>query len=122
MVVHATRRATSCQAATWCATACLLLLPSLFSPARLPAAGLSSASALLPAFQRPLPDEEPFFAAARENLARSTRAQNRYAYKERRAELHMNPFGRLGTGGIRVYEVTPEPDGSAVTRRLIERD
>ena len=71
---------------------------------------------------RPLPDEESFLAAARENLARSNREQNRYAYKERRAELHMNPFGRLGTGEVRLYDVTPGPDPSAYFRRLLERD
>jgi hypothetical protein len=71
---------------------------------------------------RPLPDEEPFFAETRENLARSTRVQNRYAYKERRTELHMNPFGRLGTGDTVVHEVTPSEDGRATYRRLLERD
>jgi len=71
---------------------------------------------------RPLPQAEPFFAAARENLMRATREQNRYAYKERRAELHMNPFGRLGAGEIRVYEVTPGPEPSVYFRRLLERD
>jgi hypothetical protein len=71
---------------------------------------------------RPLPDEEAFFAAARENLARAGREQNRYAYKERRAELHMNPFGRLGAGEVRLYEVTPGPEPSVYYRRLLERD
>jgi hypothetical protein len=71
---------------------------------------------------RPLPNEEAFFAAARENLARAGREQNRYAYKERRAELHMNPFGRLGTGEVRLYEVTPGSDPSVYYRRLLERD
>src|SRR5687767_9960331 len=71
---------------------------------------------------RPLPDEEAFFAAARENLARANREQNRYAYKERRTELHMNPFGRLGTGEVRLYEVTPAPEPSVYFRRLLERD
>ena len=71
---------------------------------------------------RPLPDEETFFRQTRENLARSTREQYRYAYKERRTELHTNPFGRLGTGEIRLYEVTPGPDPSVYMRRLLERD
>ena len=35
-----------------------------------------------------LPDQESFFNAVRENLARATREQHRYAYKERRTELH----------------------------------
>jgi hypothetical protein len=71
---------------------------------------------------RPLPQADSFFAAARENLVRATREQNRYAYKERRAELHMNPFGRLGAGEIRLYEVTPGPEPSVYFRRLLERD
>jgi hypothetical protein len=87
-----------------------------------------STSYLLPptsyllAAQRPLPDEEAFFAATRENLARATREQHRYAYKERRTELHMNPFGRLGTGEVRLYEVTPGPEPPVRFRRLLERD
>src|SRR5215207_5331297 len=71
---------------------------------------------------RPLPQADPFFAAARENLVRANREQNRYAYKERRAELHMNPFGRLGTGEARLYDVTPGPEPSVYFRRLLERD
>ena len=72
--------------------------------------------------QRPLPDESKFFAETRENLARSNREQYRYAYKERRTELHTNPFGRLGTGEIRLYEVTPGATANVYIRRLLERD
>jgi len=72
--------------------------------------------------RHPLPEEESFLAEARENLARSNRVQSRYAYRERRTELHMNPFGRLGTGAIVVYDVTPADDGSALYRTLLERD
>jgi hypothetical protein len=71
---------------------------------------------------RPFPDAQMFFAAAQENLSRSQREQFRFAYKERRTELHMNPFGRLGTGETRAYEVTPMTDGTVILRRLIERD
>jgi len=71
---------------------------------------------------RPLPDPEPFFEAVRANLARSQEEQNRFAYKERRTELDLNPFGRLGTGETRVIAVTPVEGGKAVTRQLIERD
>ena len=51
---------------------------------------------------RPLPDPKPFFDAVRQNLARSEDVQKLYAYKERRTDLNLNPFGRLGTGGTRV--------------------
>jgi hypothetical protein len=70
----------------------------------------------------PLPEPEPFFAAARENLARAGQVQDRFAYKERRTELHMNPFGKLGTGGVRVQEVTPGSEPGVFFRRLLERD
>jgi hypothetical protein len=70
---------------------------------------------------RPLPEPGPFFAAVRQNLARAQDRQRLYAYKERRTDLNLNPFGRLGTGGTRVIEVTPTSDG-ATNRRLVERD
>ena len=72
--------------------------------------------------QQPLPDAEAFLAAAREKLLRSQMLQNKYAYKERRTELHTNPFGRLGTGGTGVYDVVPSEDGRTITRRLVEKD
>ena len=70
---------------------------------------------------RLLPDGKVFFDALRQNLARSQDLQKLYAYKERRTNLNLNPFGRLGTGGTRVIEVTPRPDG-AVNRQVLERD
>jgi hypothetical protein len=71
---------------------------------------------------RPLPEKEAFFAAVRENLERADKEQDRYAYKERRSDLHVNPFGsRIGTDGSSVYDVTPIAPG-IWERRLIERD
>jgi hypothetical protein len=79
--------------------------------------------ALQPSAQvRPLPDSERFYRETRANLERSQGEQFRFAYKERRTELHTNPFGRLGSGGTVGYEVTPEEDGTVRVRRLIERD
>ena len=72
--------------------------------------------------QVPLPEPEAFFTAARENLARAGQAQRRYAYKERRTELHRNPFGRIGTGGIVVSQVTPGDEPGVTWRLLLERD
>jgi hypothetical protein len=69
----------------------------------------------------PLPDPEPFYAAARANMERAQIAQRDFAYRERRTELHLNPFGRMGSGGTVVYEVTPLADGGT-ERRLLERD
>ena len=56
-----------------------------------------------------LPPPEPFFTEARAALSRSQELWHRYAYRERRTELHLNPFGRMGTGGTRVLEVRPSP-------------
>lgn len=72
--------------------------------------------------QAPLPAASEFLAAVRDNLVRAWRVQDQFAYKERRTQLHMNPFGRVGTGGTLVYDVTPVSDGPGFTRRLLERD
>lgn len=71
---------------------------------------------------RPLPDHDTFVRATRDNLIRSQRAQFNYAYKERRTEFHVNPFGRVGTGGIEGWEVTPIENGTVIRKKLIERD
>lgn len=70
----------------------------------------------------PLPDEATFFARARERLASNEALQTRYAYKERRRDLNLNPFGRIGTGPLLVYEVFPSVDPGMTYRRLIERN
>ncbi len=85
------------------------------------AVGLLQSSAPSEA-QQPLPDPDTFYETVRQNAVRSNREQNRYAYRERRTDVHTNPFGRLGTGGTSLFEVIPAPDGMTATRRLIERD
>jgi hypothetical protein len=99
----------------------VLLLPLLAAtmlapPVRLVA--LAQASHLA----RALPEHDPFVKATRDNLLRSQREQFNYAYKERRTEFNVNPFGRIGTGGIEGWEVTPIENGTVILRRLIERD
>lgn len=69
-----------------------------------------------------LPDVGPFLAAARENLAKATKLQSRYTYKERSTEIHRNPFGRIGSGGARVFEMRPTGEAGVFMRRLIEDD
>src|SRR5688500_12353476 len=69
-----------------------------------------------------LPDQDAFLRQSREALARSQQLWHRYAYKERRTDLHMNPFGRMGTGGTRVLEVRPSADVRLTYRREIERN
>jgi hypothetical protein len=72
--------------------------------------------------ERPLPDQQQFFETTRANLERSQALQSSYAYRERRRELHTNPFGRLGSGsGTEEFEVTPLPDGG-IERKLVARD
>jgi len=76
----------------------------------------------LSAQERPLPNRQQFFDATRANLERSQSRQAQYAYRERRRELHTNPFGRLGSGtGTEEFEVTPLPEGG-VSRTLVARD
>jgi len=69
-----------------------------------------------------LPNHDAFVRETRNNLARSQREQYRFSYKERRTELHTNPFGRIGSGGTLVYDVTPTEGGNIILRKLIERD
>lgn len=69
-----------------------------------------------------LPPQDAFLREARAALARSQALWHRYAYTERRTELHMNPFGRMGTGGTRLTEVRPSPNPQLTYRRVIERN
>jgi len=78
--------------------------------------------ATVTAQQRPLPNRQPFFDATRAKLEQSQQQQAGYAYRERRRELHTNPFGRLGSGtGTEEFDVTPLPDGG-IQRTLVARD
>lgn len=79
-------------------------------------------AALTSAPAQNFPDEEPFFKAVRDNMARANREQFRYAYKERRTELHTNPFGKLGTGDVVLYDVTPGPEPTVTFRKLLEKN
>ena len=81
-----------------------------------------------PAAQAPVPPageappvvEEGFFDAVRERLAEADRLDDLFFYRERRTELHTNPFGRLGTGDVSVYEVYPSEVRGLTYRRLVE--
>jgi hypothetical protein len=87
---------------------------------RLAAAAVASI-VLAGAGQAPdLPPKDSFLREVREGLSRSQEAWHRYAYKERRTDLHLNPFGRMGTGDIRVFEVRPSPNPKLTYRRLID--
>jgi hypothetical protein len=71
---------------------------------------------------RPLPIPEDLYRAVQENLARAERVAHLYAYKERRTDVHTNPFGRIGTGGASAFDVYPSATRGLTYRRLIERN
>ena len=68
----------------------------------------------------PLPDPQVLYRAVRDNLVRAERVTHLYAFKERRTDIHRNPFGRIGTGGTRTREVYPSPNRQLTYRRLVE--
>jgi hypothetical protein len=76
----------------------------------------------VPAQDRRLPDPETFYRMVRQNLKRAERSQHLFTYKERRTDIHTNPFGKLGTGGTSVFHVYPSPARRLSYRRLMERD
>jgi hypothetical protein len=82
----------------------------------------SAAVAAAVTAQGPLPDRDAFLKDVRANLARSQQLSHQYAYKERRTDLHMNPFGRMGMGDTRLIEVYPSPNPQLTYRRVIERN
>ena len=88
----------------------------------IPLALLVAAASGVPAQDRPLPDRDAFYSMTEENLVHAQREQVHYAYRERRSDIHVNPFGRMGTDGSRVFEVTPASTEGVVYRKLIERD
>jgi hypothetical protein len=69
-----------------------------------------------------LPPRDAFLREAREALARSQRVWHLYSYQERRTDLNLNPFGRMGTTGTRVTEVRPSADPRLTYRRVVERN
>jgi len=69
-----------------------------------------------------LPPRDAFLREVRAALTRSQEAGHRYAYKERRTDLHLNPFGRMGTGGTRVFDVRPAANPKLTYRRMIEQN
>ncbi len=71
---------------------------------------------------RPLPDADTFYRMVRENLARAERVTHLYTYKERRTDIHTNPFGKLGTSGESLFEVYPSPTRRLGYRRLVARN
>ena len=63
--------------------------------------------------------DEAFFEDVRERLAEAFRLDDFYAYRERRTDINTNPFGRLGTGDVKLSEVYPSPTRGLTYRRLI---
>ena len=108
------------------ATASALLIACAIA-GHAPAAATRSLATITPSFfvaQAPasLPDADSFLRATRDNLARAQQLAHHYAYKERRVDMHMNPFGRMGMGDTRVTLVRPAPNPRLTYRRVIERN
>lgn len=81
------------------------------------------AAASLPAqTDRPLPAAEAFLSSARTHLASNALLQRRYRYRERQTSLRLNPFGKMGTGDVEVFQVFPAADDELTYRRLVERN
>ena len=87
------------------------------------AAGMWACVAALGAGQAPdLPHRETFLREARQTLARSQQLWHRYSYTERRTEIHLNPFGRIGMGDRLVLEVRPSANPQLTYRRVVQRN
>ena len=69
-----------------------------------------------------LPDSSTFLREVREALGRSQELAHQFAYKERRTDMHMNPFGRMGMGDTRVSEVYPASVPQLTYRRVVQRN
>ena len=63
--------------------------------------------------------DERFFDDVRARLTEATRLEDAYFFRERRTEINTNPFGRLGTGDIELYEVYPSETPGLTYRRLV---
>jgi hypothetical protein len=71
---------------------------------------------------RPLPSQEALFKAVQDNLIRSERIDYLYAFRERRTDIHTNPFGKLGTGGMSEADVYPSATPQLTYRRVTARN
>ena len=71
---------------------------------------------------KPLPTPEALFKAVQDNLIRAERIDYQYAFRERRTDVHTNPFGKLGTDGTTVADVYPSATPALTYRRTIERN
>jgi hypothetical protein len=69
-----------------------------------------------------LPDFDSLYKTVRDNLTKSERVAHLYAFKERRTDIHTNPFGKIGTDGTRVLEVYPSSERRLTYRRVVERN
>ena len=70
----------------------------------------------------PLPSQDALFEAVLDNFVRAERIDYLYAFRERRTDVHTNPFGKLGTDGVSESEVYPSATPQLTYRRLLARD
>ena len=70
----------------------------------------------------PLPAPDALHRPVRDTLIRAESVAYLYAFKERRTDVHTNPFGRIGTGGSRLFDVYPSSNRSLTYRRIVKRN
>jgi hypothetical protein len=71
-----------------------------------------------PQAQKPLPDLNSFLAEFRKTLHTDTVALSQYSYTEKQTSIEMGPRGNPVRTEVKVYEVTPGPQGT-FRRRLV---
>ena len=106
----------------------LIAVAGLLAHSVVPAVRATAGSAAVqqasvaPGVAAPVPlVDAAFLDEVRARLADAFRRDDDYAYRERRTEINTNPFGRLGTGDVELYEVYPSPTpGLTYRRRLTE--
>ena len=96
--------------------ALLIAVAGLLAHSVVPAVRATAASAAVqqasvaPGVAAPAPlVDAAFLDEVRARLADAFRRDDDYAYRERRTEINTNPFGRVGTGEVELYEVYPSP-------------
>lgn len=79
-------------------------------------------SAVVPAQNRPLPDQEAFLRETRKRLQTDATLQSSYMYVETRREQELDGRGRVSEDRVRVYENYPGLPGEPRWERLIAED
>jgi hypothetical protein len=79
-------------------------------------------AAVVPAQNRPLPDQEAFLRETRKRLQTDATLQSSYMYVETRREQELDGRGRVSEERVRVYESYPGLPGQPRWERLVAED